>query len=90
MDGRRQQCQAGGALCRGFGRLLLSQLVSSASTQKQKSSLAEIQIRRIFQDYLNSFALCVILQQNRQISMSPPKGQGIVILLSNKHRFGTC
>ena len=41
--------------------------------QKQKSSLAEIQIRRIFQDYLNSFALCVILQQNRQIPMSPKK-----------------
>ena len=79
MGGRRQQCQAGGALCRGFGRLLLSQLVSSASTPETIPSkteiqlLAEIQIRRIFQDYLNSFALCVILQQNRQISMSPKK-----------------
>ena len=51
-------------------RLLAHQ---SGYLQKQKSSLAEIQIRRIFQDYLNSFALCVILQQNRQISMSPKK-----------------
>ena len=50
-------------------RLLAHQ---SRYLQKQKSSLAEIQIRRIF-EFEQFFALCVILQQNRQISMSPKK-----------------
>ena len=40
--------------------------------QKQKSSLAEIQIRRIFQDYLNSFALYVSFYSKLGRYQCPP------------------
>ena len=66
-------------------RLLAHQ---SPYLQKQKSSLAEIQIRRIFEDYMFC-SICHFTAKSADINV-PPKGQGIVILLSNKHCFWTC
>ena len=69
-------------------RLLAHQ---SRYLQKQKPSLAEIQIRnknlpRLFEQFCS---MCHFTAKSADINV-PQKGQGIVILLSNKHCFWTC